>query len=60
VAPMSYASVAGGADAIMLEVHPDPANAKVDPLQPVDFEEFEKIMTTMDAVAHSIGRSVRG
>ena len=31
VKPMALASVASGADAIMLEVHPDPENSAVDP-----------------------------
>ena len=31
------------ADGIMLEVHPDPKNSAVDPLQPINFEEFENL-----------------
>ena len=27
-------------DGIMLEVHPDPKNSAVDPLQPIDYKEF--------------------
>ena len=34
VPPMSLASIASGADSIMLEVHPDPDNAAVDPFNP--------------------------
>ena len=34
-------SVAAGADGIMVEVHPDPLNAAVDPLQPIDFLAFK-------------------
>ena len=51
VAPMSLASVAAGADGIMLEVHPDPENSAVDPLQPIDFSEFSQLMIDMDKVA---------
>ena len=40
-----------GADGVMLEVHPDPPNAAVDPLQPIDYEEFASIMQRMDMVA---------
>ena len=43
VRSMSLASVAAGADGIMLEVHPDPENAAVDPLQPINYEEFRKL-----------------
>ena len=48
VEPMSLASVAAGADSIMLEVHPDPENSAVDPLQPIDFNSFTKLMHSMD------------
>jgi 3-deoxy-7-phosphoheptulonate synthase len=58
VAPMALASVAAGADGVMLEVHPDPPNAAVDPLQPVDYPEFAGLVKRMDAVARAIGRRV--
>ena len=54
VKPMALASVASGADAIMLEVHPDPDNSAVDPLQPVNFEAFEEIMNDMDKISRSL------
>jgi 3-deoxy-7-phosphoheptulonate synthase len=60
VKPMALASVAAGADAIMLEVHPDPDNAAVDPLQPVNFADFAALMDDMDRVARAVGRKVKG
>ena len=51
VKPMALASVAAGADGIMLEVHPDPDNAAVDPLQPINYLDFKQLMENMDAVA---------
>jgi len=51
VKPMSLAGIASGADGVMLEVHPDPPNAAVDPLQPIDYKEFNEIMQRMDMVA---------
>jgi 3-deoxy-7-phosphoheptulonate synthase len=59
VAPMALAAIAGGADGVMLEVHPDPPSAAVDPLQPIDYAELLALMTKMDAVARAIGRQVR-
>ncbi|MBT6610053.1 MAG: 3-deoxy-7-phosphoheptulonate synthase [Rhodospirillaceae bacterium] len=59
VEPMALASIAGGADGIMIEVHPDPDNAKVDPLQPVDFAEFDELMGKMERVAHAVDRHVK-
>tara|TARA_B100000927_G_scaffold286911_1_gene279070 strand:- start:500 stop:1393 length:894 start_codon:yes stop_codon:yes gene_type:complete len=58
VAPMSLASVAAGADSIMLEVHPDPENSAVDPLQPIDFNSFASLMDRMDKVAHINGKHI--
>jgi len=51
---MSLAAVASGADGIMLEVHPDPKNSAVDPLQPIDYKHFEELMKKMDLAAKSI------
>ena len=42
----------------MLEVHKDPDNAAVDPLQPIDYFDFNNLMKSMDLVAKSIGRSI--
>ena len=56
VASMALASVAAGSDGIMLEVHPDPKNSAVDPLQPIDFQEFDTLIKKMDAVAKSCGK----
>ena len=59
VAPMALAGVAAGADGIMLEVHPDPCNAAVDPLQAIDYKEFETLVKKMNDVARvSAGRHV--
>lgn len=58
VEPMSLASIAAGADAIMLEVHPDPENSAVDPLQPIDFAAFDKLMKKMNGVANAVDRHI--
>ena len=60
VKSMSLAAVASGADGIMLEVHPDPSNSAVDPLQPIDFKEFAELVQLMDNVAKaSVKRKVK-
>ena len=56
---MTLASIASGADGIMLEVHPDPDNAAVDPLQPIDFETFDNLMKSMEKVALSVDRRIK-
>lgn len=58
VKSMSLASIAAGADGVMLEVHPDPKNAAVDPLQPLNFQDFEITINSMHDVAKSISRRV--
>jgi len=58
VAPMALGEIAAVADSVILEVHPDPSNAAVNPLQPVDFAEFSNMMKRMQAVAQAIGRRV--
>ncbi len=56
VESMSLASVAAGADGIMLEVHPNPSKAAVDPLQSINYQEFKKITKKMDVIAKKIYR----
>ena len=58
VEPMTLASIASGADSIMLEVHPDPENSAVDPLQPINFETFNSLMKKMDSVAKAVSKEV--
>ena len=58
VRSMSLASVGSGADGIMLEVHPDPSNAAVDPLQPIDFKEFDNLMQMMHKICLPLGRKI--
>ncbi|URQ64014.1 3-deoxy-7-phosphoheptulonate synthase [SAR86 cluster bacterium] len=58
VEPMTLASIASGADSIMLEVHPDPENSAVDPLQPINFETFNSLMKKMDNVAKAVSKEV--
>ena len=55
---MTLASIASGADSIMLEVHPDPENSAVDPLQPINFETFNSLMKKMDNVAKAVSKEV--
>ena len=59
VEPMTLASIAAGADSIMLEVHPDPENSAVDPLQPIDFNSFSKLMNKMDTISKINKRCVK-
>lgn len=44
VAAMSRASIAAGADGLLIEVHPEPESAWVDPLQALGFVDFKQLM----------------
>ena len=55
---LAKASVAVGADALMLEVHPDPRNAAVDPLQAINYEEFQSLMRDIDKIANLSSKKI--
>jgi 3-deoxy-7-phosphoheptulonate synthase len=44
VRPMSLAAVAAGAQGLIVEVHPRPAEALSDGAQSLDFDEFSRLM----------------
>lgn len=58
VGPMARAAVAAGADALILEVHPDPATAASDGQQSLTFEQFDALMVELHAIADAIGRRI--
>lgn len=60
VPSLSYASVAAGADAVILEVHPDPTHALTDGAQSITPEQLRQMMPIMANIAHSIGRTFAG
>ena len=55
---MAIASVAAGADAIMLEVHDSPHSARSDGDQALLPETLTKLMPRLRAVANAIGRDL--
>ena len=56
VAPMAKASVAAGADALIVEVHEDPENAASDGSQTITPDEFSKMMNECRRVAEAVDR----
>jgi 3-deoxy-7-phosphoheptulonate synthase len=58
VKPMALASIAAGADGLLIEVHPDPAKALSDGPQQLKPERFEELMAALRAVAEAVGRSL--
>ena len=58
VPSMSLAAVAAGADALILEVHPDPESALSDGDQSLKPERFADLMCSLHRVAEAVGRSI--
>jgi 3-deoxy-7-phosphoheptulonate synthase len=58
VSPMAKAAVAAGADGLLIEVHPNPEEAKSDGPQSLRPEEFRELMKGLDPVARAVGRSL--
>jgi 3-deoxy-7-phosphoheptulonate synthase len=58
VVPMALAAVAAGADAVMVDVHPDPERALCDGPQALMPEEMADLGRRMTAVAEAVGRDV--
>ncbi len=59
VAAAAKASVAAGADGVILEVHPRPDEAMSDGAQSLKPEKFAKLVREMKAIAEAVGRDVR-
>lgn len=56
VPPIAVASIAAGAHGLLIEVHPDPANALSDGAQSLDCEQFAQLMRRLAYVAEFAGR----
>jgi 3-deoxy-7-phosphoheptulonate synthase len=55
----SLASLASGADGIIVEVHPNPAEARSDGKQSLTFEHFAQMLARLRAMATVLGVEVR-
>ncbi|MGF1574778.1 MAG: 3-deoxy-7-phosphoheptulonate synthase [Cyanophyceae cyanobacterium] len=53
---MSKASLAAGTDALMIEVHPNPAQALSDGPQSLPFADFAKLMKELEQLGRALGR----
>jgi 3-deoxy-7-phosphoheptulonate synthase len=58
VPAMSKAAVACGADALLIEVHPDPDNAVSDGRQSIDVPTFAKLVQELRRIAEAIDRTI--
>ena len=58
VTPMARASVAAGADGLLIEVHTDPDHALSDGAQSLYPAQFDRLMAELRIIAPAIGRSI--
>jgi 3-deoxy-7-phosphoheptulonate synthase len=58
VAPVAKAAIAAGADGLMIEVHPRPAEAFSDGAQSLKPKRFHALMESLRALAAALGRSL--
>ena len=59
VTALARASVAVGADGLMIEIHPDPPTAKSDGPQSLYFDQFQDLMEQVRMIAQIVGRTIR-
>ncbi len=58
IEPLAKASVACGADGLIIEVHPSPDHALSDGPQSLTFDNFQKLMDQVRRVADAVGREM--
>jgi len=59
VPAMARAAIAAGADGLMVEVHPSPADALSDGQQSLDLTVFQGLMDELQGIARAMGRGIR-
>lgn len=58
VADLTRACVAMGIDGLLIETHPNPAVAKSDASQQLNFDQFQTMKNSLDKVAEAVGRRI--
>ena len=58
VKPLALASVAAGAEGLMIEMHPDPRNAAVDPLQAISLNEFSDLVDKLREITKVLNKKI--
>lgn len=56
VIPLSRAAIAAGADGLLIEVHPNPAEALCDGHQSLTPKNFERLLYELEPIANAVGR----
>ena len=58
VPSLTLASVAAGADGLIIEMHPEPKKSAVDPLQPLNFNQFKNFLSTSKKISKIFNKKI--
>lgn len=58
VPSLAKAAIAGGADGLLIEVHPNPEEALIDGLQSLTLQNFRRLMYELKPIADAVGRTL--
>ena len=58
VSDLSRACVAMGCEGLLIETHPNPAAAKSDASQQLNFEQFTQLYESLKPIAKAVGRKI--
>lgn len=58
VPSLSKAAIAAGADGLIIEIHPNPAEAASDGEQTLNFNSFKQLMVELKDIAQAVGREI--
>ncbi len=58
VPAVAKASIAAGADGLLIEVHPNPKEALVDGIQSLSLSDFARLMKELKPIAEAVGRYI--
>jgi 3-deoxy-7-phosphoheptulonate synthase len=58
VPALAKAAIAAGCDAIMIEIHPNPKQAKSDGPQQLTMPQFSELMGELAVVAKAVGKTL--
>ena len=58
VPSLTLASIAAGCDGLIIEIHKNPKKSAVDPLQPLNFNQFDKLIKQSRKISKAINRAI--
>ena len=53
-----YSEELNGCDGLIIEMHPDPKNSAVDPLQPLNFKQFANLKSRINKLSKIVNKKI--